>query len=122
MLAADDVEGVHVAGERAGRVLAVARRRADGVDDLRLAVGPLAHGVGDFEEGAQLQGRLRDDERRVQRRQRSHLARVAHHVRALGRVTLHADHFRVVGVADDHHVSPLRGGTPAGAFCAQLLP
>src|SRR5215207_7770562 len=35
VLAADDVEGVHLARERARRVLPVARRRADGVDDLR---------------------------------------------------------------------------------------
>src|SRR5947209_16060077 len=49
VLAADDVEGFDVSGERARRVLPVARRGADGVDDLRLAVGSLANGVGDFE-------------------------------------------------------------------------
>ena len=54
VLAADDVEGVDVSGQSARGVLTVARRRADGVDDLRLRVSLRSHGLGRFEEGLEL--------------------------------------------------------------------
>src|SRR5205085_3231627 len=62
--ASDDVESVNVSGQRPCGVLSVARRGADGVDDLRLAVGFGTHGIGGFEESSQLERGRRDHERR----------------------------------------------------------
>ena len=110
MLAADDVEDVNQSGQRAGRVLTVARRRTDCVDDLGLGVGFGPDGFGHFQKSFQLECGLRNDQRRVQGRQLLNFTGVADDERVIGRVTNHANHLRMIRIARDHDVAAVFRG------------
>ena len=116
MLAADDVENIDQSGEGAGRVLSITRGRADGVDNLRLGVSFSADGFGNFQKCFQLQRRLRDYQRRVQRRKFFDLAGVAYDEGVIWRITYNSDHFRMRGIARDDDMTALLGR----ALCQSL--
>jgi hypothetical protein len=77
---------------------------------LRLSISFRADRFGDFQKGLQLEGGLRNDERRVQRRQFRNFAGVTDNERIRGRVTDNADHFGMVRTAGDYNVAAFLGG------------
>src|SRR2546425_56051 len=109
MLAADDVENIDQSGESASGVLSIARGRADGVDNLRLGVSFSADGFGNFQERFQLERRLRDNQRRVQRGKFFDFAGVAYDEGVIWRITYNSDHFRMLGVPGDDNMTAVLG-------------
>src|SRR6266542_5805294 len=79
MFPANDVENVNQPGQGTRRVLPIARGGADGIDYLRFSVSSCAHRFGNFQKGFQLERRLRDYQRRMQRWKLRDFAGVANH-------------------------------------------
>src|SRR2546428_13340876 len=109
MLAADDVENIDQSGEGASGVLSIARSRANGVDNLRLGVSFSADGFGNFQESLQLERRLRNHQRRMQRGKFFDFAGVAYDEGVIWRITYNSDHFGMRGIARDHNMTALLG-------------
>src|SRR5437899_850706 len=109
MLAANDVENIDQSGESASGILSITRGRADGVDNLRLGVSFSADGFSNFQKCFQLQRRLRDYQRRVQRRKFFDLAGVAYDEGVIWRITYNSDHFRMRGIDGDDNITAFLG-------------
>jgi len=104
---ADNIKSVDFARQSARRILTVARRRANRVDDLHFVVGFRFDGFGCVEKSFQFYRRLRNNQRLCQTRQICNFRFIANDKGVFGRIAFDANHFRVVRISDDDYVTIL---------------
>src|SRR5204863_9024714 len=116
MTSADDVERVDHSRKSTSRVLPVASRGADRVDDLDLVVGLRLDRLCRIKKCFGFDRRLRDDERISQPRQTRNFCLVADHECMIWCVTFNTDHLRMIRTSDHDHMTILLGGA-----CGEFL-
>src|SRR6266571_2614248 len=110
MLATDNVENVNQPCQRARRILTIAGGRADRVHDLWLGIGFGSYGFSNFEKCLQLQSRLRNHQRLMQRWEIRDVFSIPDDESVVGRIANDADHFRMIGIAGDDYVAAILRG------------
>src|SRR5678815_627957 len=102
MTSADDIERVDHSRKRTSRVLSIASRGANGVDDLNFVVGLRLDRLSRIKKCFGFDRCLRNDEWISQTRKARNFRFVADHECMIRRIAFYADHFGMIRTSNDN--------------------